>query len=73
MLLYYLYIYSGIVLYGEGGISAPYLYIKDKKESDWLPVTAIYCSRSCKYDDGGGGGGGVYLRLKLISRRAYII
>jgi len=32
--------YSGIVLYGEGGISAPYLYIKDKKESDWLPVTA---------------------------------
>jgi hypothetical protein len=42
-LLYYLYniyIYSGIVVHGEGGISAPYLYIIDKKESDWLPVTA---------------------------------
>lgn len=59
---------------GEGGISAPYLYITDKKESDWLLVTAVDCSSSNrKYDDGGGGGGGVYLRLKLISRRAYII
>lgn len=57
---------------GEGRISAPYLYIIDKKESDWLLVTAIDCSsNNHKYDDGGGGG--VYLRLKLISRRAYII
>jgi len=70
--IFYISIY--IVVRGEGGISAPYLYIIDKKESDWLLVTAVDCSSSSnrKYD-GGGGGGGVYLRLKLISRRAYII
>jgi len=40
VIILFIYIYSGIVVHGEGGISAPYLYIIDKKESDWLPVTA---------------------------------